>query len=266
MASRSSRTASGSILSPGRNSRWMLFQMLRGGTRRSTASGVVTTTRGRLSRSSSQRKTLMRRPMAWALGGMASATEPSQRGKTAAVNSPPNSLRCLANASARAELRAIYRIGVFRSCICRCSVDAMAPMGKATSASPAASDLDDGELSEEAVCLGVAASCFTKVFVRSRGFRVVARRKLQHGKRLLKQFRFSPNRRIALSVCLHALSYAKPLRTFAGNAFFLTHCPTQNRFALLLEMLVSNALSCAKPLRTFAGNALAGLTQQNTRD
>jgi 3-carboxy-cis,cis-muconate cycloisomerase len=36
----------------------------------------------------------------------------------------------------------------------------------------------------------------------------------------------------------HALSYAKPLRTFAGNASF-------------------SALSCAKPLRTFAGNALA---------
>jgi len=40
---------------------------------------------------------------------------------------------------------------------------------------------------------------------------------------------------------------------------FLTHYPTQNRFALLLEMLdlFFEALSCAKPLRTFAGNALA---------
>src|SRR5690606_31747015 len=70
-----------------------------------------------------------------------------------------------------------------------------------------------------------------------------------------------------------ALSCAKPLRTFAGNVHFsrivlrktaarfcwkcslLPHCPTQNRFALLLEMLTSPALSCAKPLRTFAGNA-----------
>ncbi|MBB5702886.1 hypothetical protein FHS76_002777 [Ochrobactrum daejeonense] len=40
------------------------------------------------------------------------------------------------------------------------------------------------------------------------------------------------------SVCLTALSYAKPLRTFAGNApFVLPHYPTQNRFTLLLEML-----------------------------
>src|SRR5690606_3630837 len=36
----------------------------------------------------------------------------------------------------------------------------------------------------------------------------------------------------------NALSDAKPLRTFAGNALFPTHCPTQNRFALLLEMLL----------------------------
>src|SRR5690606_39578747 len=73
----------------------------------------------------------------------------------------------------------------------------------------------------------------------------------------------------------NALSYAKPLRTFAGNALCLTHFPTQNRFALLLEMLsfqrivlrktathfcwkcsLSHAFSYAKPLRTFAGNAL----------
>src|SRR5690606_28396132 len=70
------------------------------------------------------------------------------------------------------------------------------------------------------------------------------------------------------------LSDAKPLRTFAGNVLYcrivlrktashfcwkcslLPHCPTQNRFALLLEMLSIAALSCAKPLRTFAGNAL----------
>src|SRR5690606_19738867 len=74
-----------------------------------------------------------------------------------------------------------------------------------------------------------------------------------------------------------AFSCAKPLRTFAGNAHFsrivlrktaarfcwkcslLPHCPTQNRFALLLEMLTFPALSCAKPLRTFAGNALDSL-------
>src|SRR5690606_11925481 len=72
-----------------------------------------------------------------------------------------------------------------------------------------------------------------------------------------------------------ALSYAKPLCTLAGNALCLTHCPTQNHFALLLEMLfvsrillrktashfcwkcsLSHAFSYAKPLRTFAGNAL----------
>src|SRR5690606_14756064 len=34
----------------------------------------------------------------------------------------------------------------------------------------------------------------------------------------LEQFRFSPHRRMALSFCLNTLSYAKPLRTFAGNA------------------------------------------------
>ncbi|MBA8842787.1 hypothetical protein FHW02_000803 [Ochrobactrum sp. RH1CCR137] len=35
-----------------------------------------------------------------------------------------------------------------------------------------------------------------------------------------------------------ALSYAKPLLTFAGNArSFSAHYPTQNRFSLLLEML-----------------------------
>ncbi|MBB3215295.1 hypothetical protein FHW72_000341 [Ochrobactrum sp. RC6B] len=36
----------------------------------------------------------------------------------------------------------------------------------------------------------------------------------------------------------YALSRAKPLRTFAGNACsFFTHYPAQNRSALLLEML-----------------------------
>src|SRR5690606_27980805 len=88
-----------------------------------------------------------------------------------------------------------------------------------------------------------------------------------------------PQNRFALlleMLFLYALSDAKPLRTFAGNAmslriiprknashfcwkcFVSTHYPTQNRFALLLEMLCLYALSHAKPLRTFAGNALAG--------
>ncbi|MFQ0812756.1 hypothetical protein AVM02_00995 [Brucella anthropi] len=51
---------------------------------------------------------------------------------------------------------------------------------------------------------------------------------------------FQTQNRFALlleMVCFHALSYAKPLRTFAGNAFSPTHFRTQNRFALLLEML-----------------------------
>src|SRR5690606_27714846 len=60
---------------------------------------------------------------------------------------------------------------------------------------------------------------------------------------------------ICSNFCFCALSNAKPLRTFAGNALSLriiqrktashfcwkcsvsTHYPTQNRFALLLEML-----------------------------
>src|SRR5690606_30613012 len=72
-----------------------------------------------------------------------------------------------------------------------------------------------------------------------------------------------------------ALSCAKALHTFAGNALCPTHCPAQKRFTLLLEMLfvrrivlrksashfcwkcsLSDALSCAKALHTFAGNAL----------
>ncbi|WP_192798790.1 hypothetical protein [Brucella intermedia] len=36
---------------------------------------------------------------------------------------------------------------------------------------------------------------------------------------------------------LAALSYAKPLHTFAGNVLACRICLTQNRFALLLEML-----------------------------
>jgi len=45
-----------------------------------------------------------------------------------------------------------------------------------------------------------------------------------------------------------------PVRLTPG--FVFSHYPTQNRFALLLEMLCFLALSDAKPLRTFAGNAL----------
>ncbi|MGN6448100.1 MAG: hypothetical protein ACTHLK_05770 [Brucella intermedia] len=38
-----------------------------------------------------------------------------------------------------------------------------------------------------------------------------------------------------------ALSRAKPLRTFAGNACsFSAHYPAQNRFSLLLEMLAAH--------------------------
>ncbi|PQA72567.1 hypothetical protein C3731_15875 [Brucella oryzae] len=36
-----------------------------------------------------------------------------------------------------------------------------------------------------------------------------------------------------------------------------SHCPVQNRSALLLEMLFPFALSCVKPLRTFTGNAVS---------
>src|SRR5690606_38942090 len=72
-----------------------------------------------------------------------------------------------------------------------------------------------------------------------------------------------------------ALSCAKPLHTFAGNALCPTHYPTQKGFILLLEMRygrrivlrksashfcwkcsLSDALSYAKALHTFAGNAL----------
>jgi hypothetical protein len=34
----------------------------------------------------------------------------------------------------------------------------------------------------------------------------------------LERFRLKRNRGTALSICFYALSYAKPLRTFAGNA------------------------------------------------
>src|SRR5690606_27869756 len=43
---------------------------------------------------------------------------------------------------------------------------------------------------------------------------------------------------------------------FCWKCLVFSHCPTQDRFALLLETLCSTALSNAKPLRTFAGNAL----------
>src|SRR5690606_30322114 len=53
--------------------------------------------------------------------------------------------------------------------------------------------------------------------------------------RPLEQFGFSPNRRIDLSSCFHALSYAKPLRTFAGNAL------AEDQVALLVDDLASLA-------------------------
>src|SRR5690606_21737430 len=59
---------------------------------------------------------------------------------------------------------------------------------------------------------------------------------------------------------LHDYSIAFPVKKGALEPLYLfvfTHYPTQNRFALLLEMhFCSYALSHAKPLRTFAGNAL----------
>jgi len=53
------------------------------------------------------------------------------------------------------------------------------------------------------------------------------------------------------------LARALPLLRVAEwlHRFVCAHCPTQNRFALLLEMLSIRALSNAKPLRSFAGNA-----------
>jgi len=38
-------------------------------------------------------------------------------------------------------------------------------------------------------------------------------------------------------LCSNAFPDAKPVPTFAGNAFFPTHFRTQNRYPLLLEML-----------------------------
>ena len=63
---------------------------------------------------------------------------------------------------------------------------------------------------------------------------------------------------LEIAFLLIAFSDAKPLRTFAGNAYFpWSHSPTQNRYTLLLEIaFLFVALSYAKPLRTFAGNAL----------
>src|SRR5690606_1075996 len=51
-------------------------------------------------------------------------------------------------------------------------------------------------------------------------------------------------------------SHRKTAAHFCWKCSVSTHCPTQNRCALLLEMLCFYALSHAKPLRTFAGNAL----------
>jgi len=79
---------------------------------------------------------------------------------------------------------------------------------------------------------------------------------------------------MALSDYISALSDAKPLRTFAGNALSLrivrrktaehfcwkcsvfTHCPTQNRGALLLEMLVSWRIILRKTAAHFCWKCL----------
>src|SRR5690606_36361142 len=52
-------------------------------------------------------------------------------------------------------------------------------------------------------------------------------------------------------------SHRKTASHFCWKCSVSTHYPTQNRCALLLEMLCLYALSRAKPLRTFAGNALS---------
>src|SRR6185312_9135543 len=51
--------------------------------------------------------------------------------------------------------------------------------------------------------------------------------------------------------CSAAFPDAKPLHTFAGNAFVLPHFRTQNRFALLLEMLLFCRISGRKTASHF---------------
>src|SRR5690606_7961682 len=87
-----------------------------------------------------------------------------------------------------------------------------------------------------------------------------------------EDFRFPLNRGIVLFVCYRVFSYAKPLRTLAGNGVFWrivlckgglhlcwkyfrsSHCSALSRFALLLDMHSRVAFRYAKPLRTLAGN------------
>src|SRR5690606_15098574 len=87
-----------------------------------------------------------------------------------------------------------------------------------------------------------------------------------------EDFRFPLNRGIVLFVCYRVFSYAKPLRTLAGNGVFWrivlckgglhlcwkyfrsSHCSALSRFALLLDMHSRVAFRYAKPLRALAGN------------
>jgi len=60
--------------------------------------------------------------------------------------------------------------------------------------------------------------------------------------RVLERFRLKRNRGTALSICLYALSYAKPLRTFAGNALEVATDLEEFLAAFLLERLAVNIL------------------------
>ena len=89
-----------------------------------------------------------------------------------------------------------------------------------------------------------------------------------------EDFRFPLNRGIVLFVCYRVFSYAKPLRTLAGNGvfwrivlckaashlcwkcFLSLHCSALSRFALLLEMHSRVAFRYAKLFGAFAGNAV----------
>src|SRR5690606_31681462 len=69
-----------------------------------------------------------------------------------------------------------------------------------------------------------------------------------------ERFRFSESQNGSTVLCARIVQ-RKTASHFCWKCFLSAHCPTQNRFALSLEMLSIRALSNAKPLRTFAGNA-----------
>src|SRR5690606_11213300 len=54
----------------------------------------------------------------------------------------------------------------------------------------------------------------------------------------LEQFCFSSNRIAVLSICFDALSYAKPLSTFAGNALERFSVPNESSAAFLRAVLL----------------------------